>query len=115
MKFRDEKIVSAITQLSAEFIRRVAGPSSLITVTGVHFEDRANRAKIMISVLPDSAQDKALAFLTRQRGELAEHIRNNIRMRSVPLLSFAIDVGEKNRQRIDELENNSAKHSHETK
>lgn len=105
MKFRDEKVVSAITKLSAEFIRTVAGPSSLITITGVHFEDRANRAKIMISVLPDSEQDKALAFLNRKKGELAEHVRNNIRMRSVPLFSFALDVGEKNRQRIDELGN----------
>lgn len=103
MKFRDEKVESAIMRLSAEFIRREAGPASLITVTGVHFEDRANRAKIMITVLPNEAEKRALEFLNRQRGELADFIRDNIRMRSVPLLSFAIDLGERNRQRIDEL------------
>ena len=103
MKFRDEKVESAIMRLAAEFIRLEAGPASLITVTGVHFEDRANRAKIMVTILPDTAEKHALEFLNRQRGELADYIRDHNRMRSVPLLSFAIDLGEKNRQRIDEL------------
>lgn len=103
MKFRDEKIESALAKLAAEFIRLEAGPTSLITVTAVHFEDRANRAKIFVTVLPDKAEDGALKFLNRRLSDLREYVKERIRMRAVPMFSFAIDSGEKNRQRIDEL------------
>lgn len=102
-KFRDEKVESALTRLAAEFIRREASPQSLITVTSVHYEDRGNRATVTFSVLPESEEQKALAFLSRKASDLQDYIKEHIRMRAIPFITFAIDKGEKNRQRIDEL------------
>lgn len=102
-KFRGEKIESALIRIAAEFIRREASPASLITVTGVHFEERANSATFSVSVLPDAEAERALAFLNRKRSELQEHMKTHIRIRSIPFLTFVLDKGEKNRQRIDEI------------
>ncbi len=103
MKFRGEKIEAALTRLAAEFILREASPASLITVTNIIFEERANRATIFVSVLPDAEAERALAFLNRKRSELQLYMQDHIRMRAIPFLLFALDKGEKNRQLIDEL------------
>ncbi len=103
MKFRDEKIVSLLTHLAAEFIRDVAGTASLITVTRGTFSERENRSTIFISVFPTEKEETALEFVRRKKSEFREYVRENIKMRTIPFFEFEIDRGEKNRQRIDEL------------
>lgn len=96
-------MISLIEHLSAQFLRDVAGPASLITVTRATFFDRANAATIFISVFPVEKEATALEFARRKKSELREYIQEHAKMRAVPFFEFEIDRGEKNRQLIDEL------------
>ena len=100
---RDEKIISLIQHLAAEFLRDVAGPSSLITVTKATFSERANNSTIFISVFPTEKEEAALEFARRKKSEFREYVREHAKIRAIPFFEFEIDRGEKNRQLIDEL------------
>lgn len=100
---RGERIQEAVREIAAEFIAKEAGPQSLITVTRVMLSNDAKQATIFITVLPDSAEDVALAFVQRNRRELAEFFRTRVRGAFPPHFEFVLDRGEKNRQRLDEL------------
>lgn len=94
---------AAMRDAAAEFLVREAGPQSLITVTGVRMHEDGNSAVVLITVLPESYEEAALTFATRQRAELARFLTKRVRGMRAPHIEFEIDRGEKNRQRLDEL------------
>ncbi len=100
---RGERIQEAVRNAAAEFLAKEAGPQSLITVTQVALSNDARSARVFISVLPESAEEAALAFAQRNRRELAEFFRTRVRGAFPPHFEFLIDRGEKNRQRLDEI------------
>lgn len=102
-EFRDEKISNKIRELAATFIEREAGPTSFITVTGIQMEADGRSAKILISVLPKDKENAAYGFVKRNLGTMRDYIKKNMKIHSIPYLDVEIDLGEKNRQRIDEL------------
>lgn len=93
----------AVREIAAEFLAKEAGPQSLITVTRVMLSGDAKQASIFITVLPDTAEEAALAFAQRSRRDLADFFRTRIKGMFPPRFEFVIDRGEKNRQRLDEL------------
>ena len=103
MNSRNERIGEALRQTSAEYLAREAGRLSLITVTAVRLSEDARRALIFITVLPESSEQSALAFAQRGRSELAKPFKKHVRGVSLPHIDFRIDLGEKSRQRLDEL------------
>ena len=103
MATRDEKLEELISMQTAEFLNRNADRTSMITVTRTIFNRKSNRATIFITVLPDSAEDKALAYVERRRRDIQEFISKNIRLRTIPHLEISIDQGEKNREKIEEI------------
>ena len=103
MNNRNEKIREALRNTAAEFLSREAGRQSLITVTNTTVSDDGRRGTIYITVLPESAENAALSFANRNRGELAEFFKTRIRGVFPPRIEFVLDRGEKNRQRLDEL------------
>jgi ribosome-binding factor A len=90
--------------LASEFLMRESNRTSLITITSVELEARSSRAKIFFTVLPENQEQAALDFFTRRLRDLREYVQEHARMMRVPFFEVAIDVGEKNRQRIDEIE-----------
>lgn len=102
-EYRTEKITNHIKELSATFIEKEAGPTSMITVTRVVLSTDNKRAKIMISVLPREKEQAAYGFIRRNLGELRKYVSKGLKINPIPFLEVAIDEGEKNRQRIDEL------------
>ena len=102
-EFRTEKITNHIKELSALFIEREAGPTSMITVTRVLLSPDNKRAKIMVSVLPREKEKAAYGFIRRNLGDLRKYVSKGLKINPVPFLEVEIDEGEKNRQRIDEL------------
>ena len=106
-EFRSEKIKNAIKELSATFIEKEAGPTSMITVTRVLLSSDNKRATIMVSVLPREKEKAAYGFIKRNLGELRKYVNKGLRINPIPYLDVMIDEGEKNRQKIDELLNNS--------
>ena len=103
MSKRNEKLQEALRIAAAEFIVREAGPQSLITVTATSLSDDMKRARIYITVLPESQENIAVQFANRNRKEFSDFFTTRVRGVGVPHVEFVIDKGEKMRQRLDEL------------
>ena len=103
MSKRNEQVSEVIRQVAAEFLERESNRSSLVTVTRVEVTDKRDRAMIFITVLPDSEEEPALEFTKRKRGVFRKYLAKR-KLFPLPFVDFMIDRGEKNRQRIDELE-----------
>ncbi len=104
-EIKREKIAEILHRLAAEFVRDEASPASLLTITRVELSHVGKDAKIFFTTLPESEEDTALKFLVRKSPEFKKYIRDKSRIGIVPHISFKIDYGERNRQRLDELSN----------
>lgn len=100
---RNEKVANRIKELAAGFLMRENNRTSLITVISCNASPDLKRATIYITVFPNSKERTALEFVKRKRAELREFLKKNMPIKTIPFLDFAIDLGEKNRQKIDEL------------
>ncbi|MBC7836693.1 ribosome-binding factor A [Acetobacteraceae bacterium] len=100
---RHERLQEALREGAAEFLVREATPQSLITVTRAVLSEDTKRATVFITVLPDSAEQQAVAFANRNKRELIDFLKTRIRGGLPHHIEFEIDLGEKNRQRLDEL------------
>ena len=103
MSRRQEKINELLMQLAATFFRDHSGSQSLITITRASVSPDLTRATVYLTVLPESEETRALAFAKRQRSDLREYIKKHTDFRRLPFIDIEIDLGEKNRQHIDEL------------
>ena|SRR3989338_5723147 len=100
---RNEKVANHIKEIAAEFLSRINNKTSLITVTSATCSPDLKRATIFITVFPTEKEKPALEFARRQRAELREHLKKIMTTKNIPFIDIAIDLGEKHRQRIDEL------------
>ncbi len=103
MSDRTEKVANYIKELTAEFLGRENNRTSLITVTSANCSPDLKRATVFITVLPTEKERVALEFAKRQRPALREFLKKNMTTKNIPFIDIAIDLGEKHRQRIDEL------------
>lgn len=106
MDQKHERFLGQIREKAAEFISHESNRTSLITVTSVVLSNDESRATIYITVLPEGKEEAAIDFLKRQRSELRAYLKKEIRSMRVPFLDIAIDMGEKNRQKIQEISEN---------
>lgn len=98
-----ERDTEALRVAAAEFLGREANRNSLITVTRAMLSDDRKRGVIYITVYPEAAEDAAVQFANRNRGEFGKFFEKRVRGMRIPHIDFVIDKGEKNRQRLDEL------------
>lgn len=105
MSARNERIKEILHDLGARFLLLNGNNSSLITVTGVNLTRDGKYATILFTVFPDSFEKTALEFAKRKRSEFKEFIKENSKLGRIPQMDFEIDLGEKNRQKIDALLN----------
>lgn len=103
MSQRTEKVGEVIKQLTAEFIERENNRSSLITVTRADVSADLKNATVYVTVLPEEKEGPAIDFLKRKRREIKDYLKKNLSIARVPFVDIELDLGEKNRQRIDEL------------
>lgn len=100
---RQVQIAEAIAHIAGEFFSREANRDSLITVTRADISPDLANATIFISVLPESAEEKALSFAKRSRSDMRDYLKKKVSFSTIPTLDVQIDYGEKNRQRITAL------------
>lgn len=100
---RQNQVAEALAHLSGEFFSRESSGESLITVTRADISPDLKNVTIFISVLPESAEEKALAFAKRERSALRDYVKSKVSFSSIPTFDVEIDYGEKNRQRITAL------------
>ncbi len=101
--YHDTKLSQQIAQLAADFFARNALiPGALITITRADVPN-LKHANILFSVLPEDREAQALAAAKRARSDFREYVMEHGRFHPIPTFDFNIDIGEKNRQRVDTL------------
>src|SRR3989344_1407078 len=100
---RNKKVANLIRELAASFLAKEDNKTSLITITSATVSPDLKRATVYMTVLPENKERLALEFVKRKRGSLREFLKKNMTTKVVPFLDVAVDLGEKNRQKIDEL------------
>lgn len=102
-ELKSERIKEAVRHLAAEFLSERSNRTSLITVTGVDLSSRGEKAVVRITVLPETREKAGLDFANRNSGALRKFIGERVSLRRLPFLSFAVDIGEKNREKLQQL------------
>ncbi len=105
MNIRKERIKEEIMHLASRFLLEVSNRSSFLTVTKVEMSNDKKNAMIFFTVFPDSEERNALQFAKRKRSDFKKFIREKSKIIRIPHIDFSIDVGEKNRQKIDSIMN----------
>jgi ribosome-binding factor A len=100
---RKEKVEELISHLASEFINREASHKSLITVTRVFLSEDFKHCDIFFTVFPENQINSALDFLKRQRSDFKLFFKGKSKVGQIPFFDFAIDEGEKARQRVEEI------------
>ncbi|PIR83695.1 hypothetical protein COU18_03390 [Candidatus Kaiserbacteria bacterium CG10_big_fil_rev_8_21_14_0_10_51_14] len=100
---RHTQVEEALAHLAGEFFARESNVKALITVTHADVASHFKSATIYFSVLPQTHESVALKFAKRSRSDFREYIKHHTMLHPIPIVDFEIDLGEKNRQRIDEL------------
>ncbi len=100
---RQQKMRELLREKAAEFFNRESGPHSLITVTDATISPDFKRATIYFTTIPTSEEERALEFARRKRTDLREYLSKEGRLRMAPVIEVKLDLGERNRQRIDDL------------
>jgi ribosome-binding factor A len=103
MSERNEKVANYIKELAAQFLARENNRTSLITVTSATCSPDIKKATVFITVMPESKEHAALDFVKRKRAEFREFLKKNMTTKNIPFIDIEIDLGEKHRQKIDEL------------
>lgn len=100
---RQKKVSELIREIASKMISRETNRTSLITVTNIDVSPDLKKCTVFVSVFPESAQDSAINFLKRKRRELKAEMRQNSNLRNIPFFDFDLDIGEKNRQLIEDI------------
>jgi ribosome-binding factor A len=101
--FRDERAKEIIHRLASEFIKNESNNQSLITVTNIGVSSDFSKVTIFVTAFPDQKENAVIDFLKRQRSEFRDYVKQNSRLARIPRFDFEIDLGEKSRQRIEEI------------
>lgn len=110
---RNVRVTSLLEELVANFLRNEANTDPMITVTHVSPSPDLKKATVYVSVFPDGREEDALIFLKRKGSALRDEVKHKARLKHIPFFDFQIDYGEKNRQRIDEIKNDTEKKASE--
>lgn len=97
------KMRSIIMELAGSFIEAESNRTSLITVTDCRVSEKMREATVFFTVFPEEKEQVVMEFLRRKGRDFQKYVRGNARMRNAPFVTFELDMGEKHRQKIDEL------------
>ena len=100
---KEERIKEIIRQKASAFLEKESSGSALITVTDIRLVERGKKAIILFTVFPPTKENGVLDFAKRKRSEFREFLRHEVKLFQLPFIDFEIDLGEKNRQRVDEI------------
>jgi len=100
---RRERVKSLLKKLAADFLKTGVEAGVLVTVTDFIITSNMRTATIFVSIFPEKEEKETLLFLQKKKGEFKKYLSAHTKMKTIPFIVFAIDRGEKNRQRIDEL------------
>ncbi len=74
-----------------------------VTVTRAELLKEAGGLIVFVTVLPENKEKGVFEKLKKSAGRLRAYLSNALQGRAVPEIKFEIDIGEKNRAKIDDL------------
>lgn len=98
-----EQVEIETAHLAADFFKENANRTSLITVTRADVSPDGKNARIYISVFPEKDEQEALLFAKRNLSELRAYAAARVRFKRVPFFDIVLDIGEKNRQAVQDV------------
>jgi ribosome-binding factor A len=106
MTKRQDRLNELFRETAAEFVSGIANPQSLITVTRADVSPDIRACTIFFTTIPATEQHKAEDFLNRHAAELRSFAKGRLTIKRLPFFTFKLDVGERHRQRLDEISQN---------
>ncbi len=101
---RQNKVAEEIAHKAGMFLALNAkAGGALITVTRAYIATDLKNVSVFVSILPKTREEEILEELKRMRTDFHDYLKEKTVLRNVPTVDFVIDLGEDNRQRIDEL------------
>ncbi len=92
-----------LLRFAAGYIARVANRNTLITPTRAELSKDRTHATVYVSIFPSTAQEAAISFLRRHQRDFFIYLKKESRFSHIPSVHFMFDVGEENRQHLDEI------------
>ncbi|HWP61832.1 MAG TPA: ribosome-binding factor A [Candidatus Paceibacterota bacterium] len=102
MSRRKDQVAETIAHHAADFFARESNRESLITVTHADLSPDLKNVIVYFSVMPEKMEEPALNFAKRVRTDFREYLKAKMPIGHIPTIDFSLDLGEKNRQKIDE-------------
>jgi ribosome-binding factor A len=103
MHERNDRLISLLRELAAEFIRNEANVPPLITVMHADVSSDLGHSTIFVTVYPESEEEHALNFLKRKGSDFRGFVKEKANLKVIPFFDFKIDYGEKHRQQLDQI------------
>lgn len=100
---KEERVKEIIRHKASEFLERESSNNALITVTNITLTENGKKALISFTVFPTDKENGALDFAKRKRSDFRDFLKRETKLFRLPFVDFQIDLGEKNRQKIDSL------------
>ena len=100
---RHDRVASLIKEMVATFIQHEANADPLITITKVSTSTDYKNATVYFTTIPEGREPDALIFLKRNGRELRHYIKKRSNLKIIPNLEFDLDAGERHRQNMDKL------------
>jgi len=102
-EIKEERYKEIIKQKASEFFERESNGKALITVTRVKLVEKSKKVIVFFTVFPNDKEHGVLDFAKRKRSDFREFLKQESKLFRLPFVDFNIDLGEKNRQKIDAL------------
>lgn len=90
-------------ELSLILQEELAGQSGLVTITSVFVTPDLRQATVWLSTMNYAEPDKLVESLNQRSADFFAPLRERLRMKHVPQLTFRIDEKKEEIERIDEL------------
>lgn len=95
---REERLVSLIGRLAAEFLEREITEELILTVNRVELDAIGARAKIYVTVFPDAAEPVGISQARRLRRPLQQFLQTHLKSKRTPYIDVVIDDEEKRKR-----------------
>ena len=95
MSKRQDQANSLLRDLVADFLNEHKTLGTLITVTRCEVADNFKTATCFLTIFPQTSAEGGLAQAKTQLHNLREWLRDKISWRSLPVLDFSLDKGDK--------------------
>ena len=103
MSERTEKVSNYLKELVATFLAGEANRNYLVSVTSCDISSDLKNSTVMLSVLPENKEGEVLELMKEKKNALNKYLMDKLHIKYIPRITFLIDLGEKNRLRVEEL------------